>query len=183
MVQLMEVLRTFMGWFPRLIIVDPDEEGVLIRLGRVKRAVKPGWYIVTPWIEQIVTMQVTPQIANLPNQSIMDKDGRTIGVSGAIEYEVENMEKAAYHVQNVDNSMENLAMGFIAGRVRECSGNDIDLTHLESKLAREIAQGVSRWGLKVTRVWITDFVFQQCIRVMGDGTAAPVIINDESEEE
>lgn len=152
--------------FPRISIVPPNERGVFLRGGRYRKSVGPGWYFCWPYIDEVQRLDVTPQVINLPNQSIMTKQGRPLAVSGAIEYSIQDVKKALLEVQNFDTSLQNLAMGIISTYISDIEGDAIDKAKLELEVVRKVRIRAKDWGLRITKFWITDLVEHKCFRIM-----------------
>ena len=112
---------------PRFMAVFPYERGVFLRMGKCKRTLEPGLYFCMPIIDEIQKLDVTPQVINLPNQSITTKEGKTLAVSGAVEYSICDPQKALLEVQNFDASLQNLSMGIIGQYINNLGNLQISL--------------------------------------------------------
>lgn len=169
--------------FPRFNSVFPNEGGVFLRMGRYKRTLEPGLYFCLPIIDEVQKLDVTPQVINLPNQSITTKDSRTLAVSGAVEYSIYDPKKALLQVQNFDASLQNLSMGIIANYVKQRSYQDcIKIDGLEQEVIDRIKDRAGDWGLKVTKFWITDLAEHRVYRLMTQDSPAVILPEDTGSE-
>jgi len=162
--------------FPRFAALFPNEGGVFLRMGKYKKTLGPGLYFCFPIIDEIQKLDVTPQVINLPNQSVTTKDSKTLAISGAVEYSICDPRKALLEVQNFDASLQNLSMGIIGDYIKQRSYQDcIKLNGLEGKVIGGIRDRASDWGLKVTRFWITDLAQHRVYRLMTQDTPTMVL--------
>ena len=146
-------------------MVPPDEAGVIITLGKHVRVTPPGWYIFWPLIQDNVFMVTTPQVVDLRAQSI-----RGITVSGAIEYQIIDIQKAILNVQDLDRSLQNYVLGVIADNAVSKLEDD-DLQDFIEPIRSAIEAHVADWGIEVTGVFITDYVECPVYRIIGGITS------------
>lgn len=164
-----ELLYKLTCFIPRPIILAEYEAGVRITWGSRNKVITNGMYWWVPLFQKLVYMEIQSQVADLRGQSVQTKDGKSVVVSGAIQYSIKNVYKAIFNVQDVDKALETLALGIILEYVKirnleECQ--DVGALKLEIlKGIREAAQG---WGLKIERVYITDLDKTRNIRLIGN---------------
>jgi len=181
---LRDLFNRLFSILPRLVIVAPDEGGVFIRCGRLKKSVGPGVYLLLPWVDELLYVNVMERVIDLRAQSITTADGESVAVSGAISFAVLNVEKAILNVEDFDATLQNYTLGVIAHYVN--SKNFSEVIQVEKmaegivKLVRDRA--TREWGLKIHQVWITDNSKHKVIRVMGDKIGS-VITTGEDENE
>ena len=169
---------------PRFETVFPYERGVFLRKGKYKRSLEPGLYFCFPVIDEIQKLDVTPQVINLPNQSVTTKDGKTLAISGAVEYSIYDPQKALLDVQNFDASLQNLSMGVIGNYVKQRAYQDcIKQNGFEQEVIERIRDRASEWGLKVSRFWITDLARHHVYRLMTQDTPAVVLPKETAGQE
>jgi len=165
--QFVELIEVITRVIPRIKKVPPNEKGVFLNAGHFRRDVEEGIYVFWPLIQDILTIDVTPQVINLPNQSVTTNDQKTVAIGGAIEYSIGNVQKAILEVQDYDTSLQNLAMGIIADFVMthtfdECIKSD--------QLKKEVTDGIRHratdWGLRIRKFYLTDLAEHQVHRVM-----------------
>lgn len=170
-----QLINRLFCWVPRMLLVAPDEEGVRETLGKRWKKISPGWYITWPLIHRTIRLVVTPQVVNLPGQSVYTKDKASIVISGALQYRIDNAAKALLEVQDFDESLIALSLGIIAAYVNgktldECM--DIDM--LCSEILKDIRKASTGWGIKIMRVLITDLAPVQSFRIIGNANVIPL---------
>ena len=156
-----------MSVFPRICILGPHEAGVRLTFGKRVAKVGAGWWLWWPLIQRFIYMEVTPQVIDLRAQSIRTKDNESTVVSGAIQYSIRDAKKAILDVQDMDKSLEILALGIIfdfvhSRRLEECG----DIGVLKAEILKGIKEAAAGWGLKIEKVYITDLDKTRNIRLL-----------------
>ncbi|MHC4152424.1 MAG: SPFH domain-containing protein [Planctomycetota bacterium] len=168
--------------FPRFAVVFPNEGGVFLRMGKYKKTLGPGLYFCFPIIDEVLKLDITTQVINLPNQSMTTRDAKAIAISGAIEYSIYDPRKALLDVQNFDASLQNLSMGIIGVFIKERTYQDcIKVNGLEGKVIEGIKDRAEEWGLKVKRFWITDMARHRVYRLMTHDSPQVVLPEEKSD--
>jgi len=168
----MQWLNSLIRWLtcfiPRPLILSDYEAGVRITWGKWNKQVASGlfWYI--PLFQKIIYMEIQTQIVDLRGQSVHTKDGKHIIVSGAIQFSIKDIYKAVFNVQDVDKSLETLALGIILEYVnhrtlKECQ----EVDELKKEILRGIREAAQGWGCRIERIYITDLDETRNIRLIG----------------
>ena len=150
---ILDFVKSFKLW----TIIYPNEGGVRTRCGRYHSTLDAGFYWQWPIIDEIVTLDVMPQIVDLRSQNVTSSDGKPIMISGAIRYSISNVNKAYYHVQDIDVTLCNLVLTEIAKYASSKLMKDIDIISLGRDIGDTISDEVeSKWGITLTDVTMTD---------------------------
>ena len=160
-----DILQRFLDFIPQPVLVLPNEGGVRCNCFpwvSWHRTIGPGWYIQWSLFQQIIKIEVTPQVIDLRPQSVLTDQGQSMVVSGAVRYRVVDAKKAILDVQDYDESLIAIALGTIAECVTSHSSVDELRTAVRSALAKE----ASGWGLKVESVYITDLDKCRSLRLL-----------------
>lgn len=164
---LQQIFERFLSVLPRIQQISPNKLGVRILFGKFVKILKPGWYIYWPWIHEVQWAIVKPQVVDLRAQSVGTIDGKSLVVSGAIQYKITDIKKALLEVQDYDKSLETLALGIILEFVKNKTSalcHDTDL--LKQEILKGIRDAASGWGLKIDKVYITDFDKSRNLRLL-----------------
>lgn len=169
-------ITDFLLTIPPWTVVFPDEHGIFIRGGKYTRTLLPGFYFKYPVYDTIRKMNVKEQIIDLPSQSVTNRLGKILALSGTIRYQVYDAKKAMLDVLDYDESIQNLAMSLIAefvSQTERCKHQDI----CESVLS-DLNAAADRWGIEVLDFWLTDYAEHKVYRIMGDMGSNTVMIDE-----
>ena len=167
---LQQIFDKLLSLIPGIVMIDPTEMAARITGGNRYKILQPGWYIVWPVLQEVIVMEVVTQVVDLPPQSVRTSDGQDIVVSGAIRYHINDVEKALFVVQDVDQALVTLALGVILEYIRLQQLSDCDsIDGVKRELRKRLAEEASGWGIKVEQVYLTDLGKVRSIRLFGDG--------------
>ena len=165
---LRELIQRLTCFIPRPLILANYEAGVRISFGKYNKVITSGWFWYIPLFQKIINMEVQTQVVDLRGQSVHTKDGKHIIVSGALQYSIKDVYKAVFNVQDVDKSLETLALGIILEYVNnrtleECQ----EVVELKKEILKGIKEAAQGWGVKIERIYITDLDETKNIRLIG----------------
>ncbi len=163
---LTQLIDRLFSWIPKISIVRPDENGVRITCGRWYRPLLPGLYLWWPPIQEIDIINVMSQIIDLREQSLTTLDGKSIAISGAVEYSIRDVTKAVLKVQDYDRSLPTLCLGKIAEYVESHNFIECKSVIIKEVLRKEIREHVNAWGIAVKHIFVTDNVIATTHRIM-----------------
>ena len=109
-----ELIEKLTSWVPRIWLVEPNESGVRITLGKHVKDTPCGWYFCIPIIQTMIKLEIVSQVVDLRSQSLRTKDSVDVVISGGIQYKICNVRKAILNVQDFDKALQVLALGIIA---------------------------------------------------------------------
>lgn len=163
---LKELFDKLLSVFPQLSMVNPDEAGYRITLGKYIKPIKPGWYIYWPLIQELSLITITPQVKDVRIQSVWTSDYVNLCVGLAIKYRVKDAVAAQLKVQDYDQSLQNSALiagiEFVTAHLKE-ELNIIKMNEALTKILRAKAYG---WGIDVQDVSVTDVGKTRNIRLL-----------------
>ena len=149
--------------------VDQNEGGVFLRAGKYRKTVEPGAYFTIPFVDEITTVEVTPQIMDIPDIPVMC-EGEPYVISGAVEYFIENPFEYILAVQNADTTLKNRVMAAIVD-----STFALNVPELESIVYDKIDIVAHEWGVAVTNFWVTKFAKCKVHVIIGNQDKAVLI--------
>jgi len=152
---------------PRLWLVDPDESGVRVTLGKYVKELIPGWYIFLPLIQTCEKIKVVTQVVDLRPQSVRTIDGKEIILSGAVKYKVTSAKDAILNLYNYDANIQTLALGIIFDYVSSKSSEETEfVNYLKQEILRGLREASRGWGLKIEQIYLTDIGKVRNLRIL-----------------
>lgn len=113
-----EMFKQMRRFLPRVEILNPDEGGLFLRGGKLKKQVGAGCYFCLPYFDQIARYTNVPTIDEVKQQSITTKDKKDIFISWTVSVMPHDAAKAFLWVDDVGEQVASA----VAGRIVEYIG-------------------------------------------------------------
>lgn len=163
-----ELFQKLTCFIPRPLLLTKYEAGIRISFGKFNKSITAGWFWYIPLFQKIVWMEIQTQVVDLRGQSVRTEDGQSVIVSGAIQYSIKDIYKAFFNVQDIDKSLETLALGIILEFVNNRTLDECEkVEELKKEILKGIREAAQGWGVKIERIYITDLDKVRNIRLIG----------------
>lgn len=150
-----ELLKMFVDFVPRPLIVRPDEEVVMFVLGRYIFKLKPGWYVDWPLFTRHEVVPVRRDVLNREQKFF--HDGRTLAYKWKVVYEVADSIKLAIETYNYVETISDVTEIVFAQLWHENDPEDLLApTHAEI-IRSKIDEQLETFGVKVLQFQITSY--------------------------
>ncbi len=172
--QMVSVLLSFV---PRPVIVRATHKAVKFKWGRSK-IINPGWRWFWPLTTEIDLIVVVSQPLELPPQTLMTADGKSVVVGGVALYHIEDVH--AYAVENFDADE---AMGEVAGSAIRDAVVSKTLAELQESDGRKAINKtlmalakveLERYGVVIEYFKLTDLSTCVVQNIVGASVAIPL---------
>ncbi len=140
--------------FASVKIVQQQERGIVLRLGKYKSIAEPGLNLVIPYIESMIKVDMRERVINVEPQKVITKDNVSVIVDAVIYYKIVDPVKAEFEVEDFGNAATTLAQTNLRNIVGDKT-LDETLTardHINTSLRVVLDEATNGWGVKVTRV-------------------------------
>jgi len=140
-------------------VVSQANKVVIERLGRYHRTLTGGLNFIIPIVDTVrATLTLQEQTIDIPSQSVITKDNVNITIDGIVFCKVQDAEMATYNVMDFKDSISKLAQTTLRS---EIGGMELDQSlsereTLNIKLQKALGDATQNWGIKITRVEISD---------------------------
>lgn len=139
---------------PGIRIVNQYERGVVLRLGKYSRMLKPGFRVIIPYIDHMTKVDVRTTPMDIPKQEVITRDNVTVNVDAIVYFRVIDAPKAVLETTNYSYATSTFAQTAL----RDVTGN-FDLDEILSKRdeisaqIREIVDAqTDKWGIDIENV-------------------------------
>ncbi len=139
---------------PGVRIINQYERGVVLRLGKFSRILKPGFRVIIPYIDHMVKVDVRTTPMDIPKQEVITRDNVTVNVDAIVYFRVLDAAKAVLETTNYTYATSTFAQTAL----RDVTGN-FDLDEILSKRdeisaqIREIVDAqTDKWGIDIENV-------------------------------
>jgi regulator of protease activity HflC (stomatin/prohibitin superfamily) len=140
-------------------IINQSNQALVERLGKYHKKLEPGVNWVAPVLDTIVWEDtIREQLIDTGSHQAFTKDSVALKVNAVVYWKIEQLEKAYYAVDNVQEALKNrviTAMSSEIGRLdlaqAVSSRNDIN-----KAILNQLDEQSGDWGVKVTRIDVQD---------------------------
>ncbi|MBN2815050.1 MAG: SPFH/Band 7/PHB domain protein [Campylobacterales bacterium] len=140
-------------------IVSQAHKVVIERLGKYNRTLTGGLNFIIPIVDSVrATLTLQEQTIDIPSQSVITKDNVNISIDGIVFCKVQDAEMATYNVMDFKDSIAKLAQTTLRSEIGSME-LDESLSNRETlnvRLQEALGDAASNWGIKITRVEISD---------------------------
>lgn len=141
-----------------VVIVQPYQQGLQIRLGKYIGRMNPGFRWVIPFITEVVKLDLRTMVMDVPSQEVITKDNSPTNVDAIVYVRVIDPEKAYFEVANYRMATVALAQTTLRGIIGDMELDEIlyNREFINSKLRDILDRETDQWGVKVERVEIKE---------------------------
>lgn len=147
-------------------IIDQGQVALVERFGKYQKTMEPGINIVLPFIDRVALVKSSrEQVLEMPPQPCMTSDNVSLNVSGAMYWQIVNLEQARYNIENVDQSLQISLSTQIQTQIGR---RELDfIIGGQEKINEEILIGISSdtkdWGINILRVRLGEITIPSSV--------------------
>lgn len=173
-----------------LRIVNQNERGVVMTLGRFSGIKEPGLNFIVPGFQTMYKVDIRTKTADVPNQEVITKDNIPVQINAVVYYRIQDAAKAILEVENFMHAVAQLAQTTMRNAVGERT--------LDELLSRrdEIADNIKQildvktdpWGIDVQILELKDVIIPDDLKrtiskvAEAEREKKAVIINSEGDK-
>ena len=171
--KLLELLTSIWTYLIPFAVVMESNEGILLRLGRFKKVLKPGFYWKIPFADHIMTHHIVWQTMNLHPQSLTTKDGKGIVLKGIIKFRVFDIKKFLLEVWDSTDAIGDMCMGIIRDEAMnhkwlEIISSENKDSKFDKVISKEAKKEAKRWGIEIDTITMIDMAEITSIRLFNE---------------
>jgi regulator of protease activity HflC (stomatin/prohibitin superfamily) len=136
-------------------IVNEYERAVIFRLGRVLGKAKgPGLFILIPFIDKMVKVDLRVVTMDVPTQDVITKDNVSVQVDAVVYFKVIDPVKAVINVENYFYATSQISQTTLRSVCGQAEFDELlsQRDKINAKLQEIIDQETDHWGVKVVAV-------------------------------
>lgn len=139
-------------------IVKEYERGVVFRLGRLLRAKGPGLFILIPFIDSMVQVDMRTLTLDVPAQDVITKDNVPVKVNAVVYFRIVNAEDAIVKIENFMSATSQIAQTTLRNVVGQSELDELlsKREKISQSLQQIIDENTDPWGIKVSIVELKD---------------------------
>jgi regulator of protease activity HflC (stomatin/prohibitin superfamily) len=147
-------------------IAQEYERGVIFRLGRLVGAKGPGLFLIVPFIDRMVKVDLRVVTLDIPAQECITNDNVTVKVNAVAYFRVVDPDSAIVQVEDYRRATWQIAQTSLRNVIGQSELDEL-LAHREkinSQLAQIIDEQTEPWGVKVSIVEVKDVELPQTMQ-------------------
>ncbi len=147
-------------------IVAEYERGVIFRLGRLIGAKGPGLFIIIPFVDRMVRMDLRVVTLDVPPQDIITKDNVTVRVNAVVYFRVVDPNSAVVKVYDYVRATSQIAQTTLRNVLGQSELDELLASREKlNQILQKIIDGhTDPWGIKVSTVEIKDVELPESMR-------------------
>jgi regulator of protease activity HflC (stomatin/prohibitin superfamily) len=166
--RLIELLEGLWGALLPWVVLQPFEQGVLVRLGTFKRVLGPGFHWIYPLhIDKVWDHYTTPSTHHISGLCTTTKDGKAVGFDAIVTYRIVDIEKAMLQVTGVEHAILDACQGVIGTALSESTWHEILHGDVVDDLTKLCARRGRKWGVEIMSVQPIGTCLVRNIRLSG----------------
>src|SRR6266480_1229678 len=147
-------------------IVQEYERGVIFRLGRLVGARGPGLFLIIPFVDRMVKVDLRVVTLDVPAQEVITKDNVTVRVNAVLYFRVFDPEKAVVAVADFVRATHQIAQTTLRSVLGQLSLDELlsQREEINLRLQQIIDEQTEPWGIKVGIVEVKDAELPQSMQ-------------------
>ncbi len=144
--------------FSAVKVAREYERGVVFRLGRLIGIKGPGLFILIPFIDKAVKVDLRTITLNVPPQEVITKDNVTVKVNAVAYFRVVDPSKAIVQVENYLVATSQIAQTTLRSVLGQVDLDQLlsERDQINERLQAIIDEQTHPWGVKVSVVEVKD---------------------------
>jgi regulator of protease activity HflC (stomatin/prohibitin superfamily) len=147
-------------------IVAEYERGVIFRLGRLIGAKGPGLFLIIPFVDRMVKVDLRVVTMDVPSQDVITKDNVTVRVNAVVYFRVVDPESSVVKVLDHIRATSQISQTTLRNVLGQ---SELDELLAQREKLNQTLQGIidehtDPWGVKVSTVEIKDVELPETMR-------------------
>ncbi len=148
-------------------VVRPWERGVLVRLGKYKRVLEPGFHFIYPFrIDEVWDDAVVARTHTFEGGTTT-KDGKQIGYTCVVTFQIADIEKSTLRVHEVKDAVVDTCMGVVGVALSDATWEDVLHGRVGDELTKLCRARGWKWGIEIVGVQLAGASLVKNIRLTG----------------
>jgi len=149
-------------------IVNEYQRGVIFRLGRLIGAKGPGLFLIIPFVDRMVRVDLRVITMDVPSQEVITKDNVTVRVNAVVFLRVVDPESSVVKVLDHIRATSQISQTTLRNVLGQSELDELlsEREKLNETLQRIIDEQTDPWGVKVSAVEIKEVELAETMRRM-----------------
>lgn len=152
---------------PSTIKIVPEwERGVILRLGRLLGAKGPGFFLIIPFVDRMIRVDLRTLPMDVPPQDVITKDNVTVRVDAVVYFRVIDPQAAIVKISDHIRATSLISQTTLRNVLGQSELDELlaQRETLNQKLQKIIDEQTDPWGVKVSLVEIKNVELPETMR-------------------
>jgi len=147
-------------------ILREYERGVIFRFGRLKGVKGPGIFIIIPFIDKMIKIDLRTVTMDVPPQDVITRDNVPVKVNAVVYFRVMDPAKSVVKIEKYMVATSQIAQTTLRSILGQAELDDLLARRdkINQELQKIIDEQTDPWGVKVSTVEIKDVELPQSIQ-------------------
>ena len=139
-------------------IVPEYQRGVIFRLGRLVGSRGPGFFLIIPFVDRMVKVDLRVVTMDVPSQEVITKDNVTVRVNAVVYFRVVSPEDSVVKVLDHIRATSQISQTTLRNVLGQSELDELltQRERLNQMLQKIIDEHTDPWGVKVSTVEIKE---------------------------
>ncbi len=130
------------------------ERGVVFRLGRFSSIKGPGLFLIIPFVDKVVKVDLRIITLDIPSQDVITQDNVPAKVDAVLYFKITDPRRAIIDVEKYNKATSQISQTSLRGVVGASTLDELlsEREKINDKLHEIIDSATDPWGIKVTAV-------------------------------
>jgi regulator of protease activity HflC (stomatin/prohibitin superfamily) len=147
-------------------ILKEYERGVIFRFGRLKGVKGPGLFLIIPFVDKMIKVDLRTVTMDVPPQDVITRDNVPVKVNAVVYFRVMDPAKSVIKIEKYIVATSQIAQTTLRSILGQAELDDLLARRdkINQELQKIIDEQTDPWGIKVSNVEIKDVELPQTIQ-------------------
>ena len=166
--KLIDLLTTWWSYLMPAVIIPDYEQAVLLRNGKFKNVLQPGFHVKLPIFDEVLAQHVVVTTLSLAAQSLYTRDKQNIVVKGVIKYRIADVKTFLLEVFDAQDALADMTQSIIKNIIISTTIDDCIDSEMDNILTKKVRVEAKKWGVEIQQVTLTDIAPIRSFRIIND---------------
>jgi hypothetical protein len=146
--------------FASVKIINQGQEGIVERLGRYHRKLRPGANFIVPFLDSIVLAEsMRERFIEISAPMVFTQDQVVIDIKSNAFFKILDLERSYYSIENLEAAIGEIVKTSLRAKIGKIKFSEINQSRdeISKGLLDAIDEAYESWGARITRVEIQEF--------------------------
>lgn len=147
-------------------ILREYERGVIFRFGRLRGVKGPGIFLIIPFVDKMIKVDLRTVTMDVPPQDVITKDNVPVKVNAVVYFRVMDPAKSVVKIERYMVATSQIAQTTLRSILGQAELDDLlsRRDKINQELQKIIDEQTDPWGVKVSTVEVKDVELPQSIQ-------------------